>query len=259
MNHHQGTERQKITYTLDGTLLTPSARAGSVEPCYARNGITLYQGDCLEVFGLLDPAVRKRIVAVITDPPYGIAYTVTQSWNRPHRAYTNRPIAGDREPFDPTPWLGFPRVVLFGANHFANRLPASSEWIVWDKLLDGQKETQYGSADLIWTNGTGPVRRYVHEWVGFRRGAEHGSHQRRHPTQKPIGLMRWLIERYTRPGDLVIDPYAGSGTTLLAAQDCGREAIGIEIDPGYCASAIDRLGQQPLFGRDRDGWVPEQQ
>ncbi|NBT26136.1 MAG: hypothetical protein EBT09_06210, partial [Actinobacteria bacterium] len=52
---------------------------------------------------------------------------------------------------------------------------------------------------------------------------------------------------------------AGSGTTLLAAQDCGREAIGIEIDPGYCASAIDRLCQQPLFPRDRDGRVPEQQ
>ena len=142
------------------------------------------------------------------------------------------------------------------ANHFANRLPASSEWIVWDKLLDGQKETQYRSADLIWTNGTGPVRRYVHEWVGFRRGPEQHSHQRRHPTQKPVGLMRWLILRYTQPGDLVIDPYAGSGTTLVAAQDCGREAIGIEIDPGYCASAIDRLRPQPLFRKDQDERVP---
>ena len=232
--------------------VTPPGSVAVEEPCYARNGITLYQGDCLEVFARLDPAVRQRIVAVISDPPYGIAYTVTQSWNRPHRAFTNRPLAGDHKPFDPTPWLDFPRVVLFGANHFANRLPASSEWIVWDKLLDGQKETQYGSADLIWTNGTGPVRRYVHEWVGFRRGPEQQSHQRRHPTQKPVGLMRWLIQRYTQPGDLVIDPYAGSGTTLVAAQDCGREAIGIEIDPGYCASAIDRLRQQPLFGKDQD-------
>ena len=104
-----------VAVTPPGSVaVTPPGSVAVEEPCYARNGITLYQGDCLEVFARLDPAVRQRIVAVISDPPYGIAYTVTQSWNRPHRAFTNRPLAGDQEPFDPAPWLRFPRVVLFG-------------------------------------------------------------------------------------------------------------------------------------------------
>jgi DNA modification methylase len=69
---------------------------------------------------------------------------------------------------------------------------------------------------------------------------------REHPTQKPIALLKDLISLFTDPGDTILDPFAGSGTTLVAARDLGRKAIGIELDPRWCAVAKKRLSQNLL-------------
>jgi site-specific DNA-methyltransferase (adenine-specific) len=215
-------------------------------PYYEADGITIYHGDCRKVL----PVLGIMVDLLLTDPPYGIAErTDRKARKRTALAGCNDfpPIAGDDEPFDPTHLLHLPRLVLFGANHYAERLPASPSWIVWDKrdgLMSkrGDSFNDNGDAEMAWTNLGGPVRVFSHRWMGMLKASERNE-RRVHPTQKPVFLMARIIEERTRPGDLVCDPYMGSGSTLLAARQLGRRAIGIEIDEHYCNVAVRRLEQ----------------
>ena len=124
-------------------------------------------------------------------------------------------------------------------------------WIIWDKL-DGltTSKREVGFSDnadveMAWTNLGGPARLLRHRWTGLLQASEIGQ-PRVHPTQKPVALMAQIIEWRTLPGDLVLDPYMGSGPVLRAAKDLGRRAIGIEIDERYCEIAARRLAQDVL-------------
>ncbi len=216
------------------------------EPYYADRWVRLYLGDCREIV----PSIEEEIDLVLTDPPYGIGWK-TDGRSRGGRYFP--PLFGDDKPFDPA-WLlaRFPRLVLFGANHYADALPASPSWVVWDKRM-GMASNYQADCELAWTNLGGPARMYRQVWNGGggRRkdnpSARRGDPVSLHPTQKPLGLMRWLIERHTEPGELILDPYAGSGTTLRAAKDLGRRAIGVEIAQRYCETAAGRCAQEVLF------------
>lgn len=179
---------------------------------------------------------------LVTDPPYGMDY-------QPRRGGTGSKlwgaerVTGDREPFDPSHLLFMKRAVLFGANWYADRLPPSGGWIVWDKTPRGAKEGFTAShAELAWTNTRSSVLKIPLQWGGEARNGE-GHH---HPTQKPVGLMRRVIEEISLPGEVVADPYAGSGSTLLAARESGRRAIGVELEERYCEVIARRLAQDVL-------------
>jgi site-specific DNA-methyltransferase (adenine-specific) len=108
-----------------------------------------------------------------------------------------------------------------------------------------------GECELIWTNLADAVHVFRNRWMGLVRDSEHGEHY--HPTQKPVALMRWLIERFTKTGERILDPYMGSGSTLVAAKSVDRRAIGIEIEERYCEIAAKRLAQSVMqFGRHCD-------
>ena len=202
----------------------------------------LHNKDCAEVI----PALSGK-EKVISDPPYGISYSPKQNSSKAWGAKNfvgDVVVTGDNKPFDPTPLLNFQVVVLCGANHFADKLPSSSEWIIWDKR-EGMTSNDFADCELIWTNGTGVARLFRHLWSGAIRASEKGI-ERVHPTQKPIALMRYLIERYTQPDDIVFDPYMGSGTTGVAALQLGRKFIGCEIDPKYFAVAESRIKSAAL-------------
>ena len=92
------------------------------------------------------------------------------------------------------------------------------------------------------------VRIFKHTWNGLIKESERGQ-KRVHPTQKPVALAAWCLENYGKPGDLVFDPFSGSGTTLCACEQLGRCGRAIEIDPGYCAVTLDRLVQMNLKPR----------
>jgi site-specific DNA-methyltransferase (adenine-specific) len=131
------------------------------------------------------------------------------------------------------------KAVIFGGNFFADLLPRSTHWIFWDKL---QTMPTFGDGELAWTNiDRKSVKKVVVEWNGLL-GKE--DEQRKHPTQKPVSLMSWCIDTYAEPTELIIDPFMGSGTTLRAAKDLGRKAIGIEIEEKYCEIAAKRLSQE---------------
>ena len=198
---------------------------------------TLYLGDCLEIMPTLG-----RVDAVITDPPYGMNYRHGYSYSNAKRVGTrhvNTAIIGDDKQFDPSPFLDFPTVILFGANHYANNLPVSKGWIFWDKRPN-MKPNDHSDGELIWTNKGGHLKRFTYMWSGVCREGESGE-KSLHPTQKPIALMAWLIKEYTKPGDTILDPFMGSGTTGVACANLDRKFIGIEIEEKYFDIACKRI------------------
>ncbi len=208
-------------------------------PYYEQDGITIYHADCADILPTIDPTT---VDLLLTDPPYGVQ-TVTDNSSRSRRSIGRQfpLILGDESPFHPGHLLGFSRCVLFGANNFAHHLPSSASWVVWNRL-SGSSNT--ADAELAWSNLGGTVRMFTHLWNGVLRDSEIGWHV--HPTQKPVALMTWILNKWTEPGDLILDPYMGSGPIAQACHELGRRYIGIEIEEKYCQIAVDRLAQQVL-------------
>ena len=205
---------------------------------YQQDGITIIHGDCQ--YKLL-----AGIDAIVTDPPYGVSEkTNRKEAGRAKLAECNDfpPVHGDDKPFDPTRWLTYSQVILWGANHYADRLPASPSWLAWDKR-EGIPSNDNADCELAWTNLGGPARLFHHMWYGMIKASEK-SDKRVHPTQKPIALMTWCIEMTK---GVILDPFMGGGSTLVAAKRLGREAVGIEIEERYCEVAALRLQQGSLF------------
>ena len=226
----------------------------SVEPYYSDEHCTIYHGDSRDILpSLRTPDGSWVFDCIVTDPPYGIGVqTNYRDRQRTALAVCNNyaPIHGDDEPFDPT-WLlfmGLP-MVLFGANHYADTLPPSPSWLVWDKL-DGLKSgrdlgfNDQADVELVWTNIGGPARITSQRWMGAMKSGREAGDRRVHPTQKPVELMTRIVGM---THGVVADPFMGSGTTLRAAKDLGRKAIGIEIEERYCEIAAKRCAQEVLF------------
>lgn len=211
---------------------------------------TLYQADCLAVRPLLE-----RVDAVITDPPYGQRERVKRAsagrgYNRDgHPKQRNRPakdhqeIAGDDKPFDPSPWLTYKRVVLWGANHYADKLPpGKTRWLIWDKRC-GKGNDDNADCELAWTNLKGVDRIHRQLWRGFcREGMDNAARGVLHPMQKPVELMRWCLEQAgVVAGMVVFDPYMGSAPVGIACAQLDAIYIGAEDVPHYFDLACERV------------------
>ena len=202
-----------------------------MKPYYEASGITIYHGDCREVL----PSVRADVL--VTDPPYGISYS--SGWQE-------RPIHGDGDisarEFVLSVWGEKPALV-FG--HWRSFPPTNTKMqLTWDK----GDWPGMGDLSLPW----GPSTEEIYVLGGGFHGNRGGSVVRVdrevgatiHPCEKPIDLMLNLITRC--PDGIVLDPFMGSGTTLVAAKQLGRRAIGIEIEERYCEIAAKRLAQEVL-------------
>jgi len=228
---------------------SPATLAGGSLKRFVRghNHVTLYLGDCLDVLPI-------EADAVITDPPYGVAWntkyegkegTLTFSHVNGSAPYAKNmvrkkhaPIIGDDKPFDPTPWLKYKIVAMFGANNFSDKLPQGS-WLVWDKR-DAMENAFMSQAEAAWLNSGKSIRLMKHCWQGFSRASENSEHY--HPTQKPVAVMAWVIREAKVPeGGTVLDPYMGSGTTGIAAIRLGMNFVGVEKDPEHFKTACARL------------------
>ena len=219
----------------------------TLKPYYERGGIQIFHGDCREILPCLGP-----VDLVLTDPPYGIGLNTDNSrfsgGTAGHVAKCGNgigtangcPIVGDEEPFDPAFLIGFGRhQVIWCWNHFPNRLPRGA-CLVWLKRYDEAFGTFLSDAETAWmSKGHG---------IYCRRDLSNNAiaNERVHPTQKPESLMRWCLEFFPE-ARLILDPFMGSGTTLRAAKDLGRKAIGIEIEEKYCEIAANRLRQEVLL------------
>lgn len=210
---------------------------------YQDDYVTLYHGDCRE---LCDVWVGGDVL--VTDPPYGMSY-VSNSGKSPTRV-----VAGD----DSTAlrddvlslWGGARPAVVFGTWRADRPVNRFRHLLVWDKGEApgmGDLSMPWGhSHEEIYVFGGGfttPGKRLGN--VLRFDGLSSGNVERLgHPTPKPVALMRHLLERC--PPGLVVDPFAGSGSTLRAAKDLGRLAVGVEIDEEYCEAVARRLSQECL-------------
>lgn len=204
----------------------------------------LWLGDCRDILPTLE-----KVDAVITDPPYGIGEAAGKNASRGKLAvskdygndtWDNNQI--DKSLIDLVIDAGH-GVVIFGGNYYA--MPAASCWLVWDKENGA---TDFADAELAWTNLPKAVRLIRYRWHGMLRA--NNELRGDHPTQKPIGVMRWCIDQAGNP-QTILDPFMGSGTTGVAAMQMGRSFIGIERESKYfdiaCRRIDDAQRQQPLF------------
>ena len=207
---------------------------------YEQDGITIYHGDCAEIIETIEADI------VLSDPPYGIDYNPKRSQASAASGYRKalKKVAADDKPFDPTPLLRFPKLILWGANNYAAKLPSSHGWFVWDKRDGGTLFPGFvaSDAEMAWTNVVGRTLMYSHRWCGHLRDSERKEFW--HPTQKPVALMSWCLGHVE--GETVFDPYMGAGATLVAAKLAGIKAVGIEIEERYCEIAANRLRQGVL-------------
>jgi DNA modification methylase len=219
-----------------------------IEPYHEEPAGVIYNCDCLDV---LPQIPEKSIDLVVTDPPYGIKmdkgfegfegfggfgkpiyrrrYDDDWDCSRPPKEVFNHIIRTCR------------LALIFGGNYFADLLPLGHHWIAWDKL---NTMPTFGDCELLWTNAK---RKSVSKITCEYNGLLGKEESRNHPTQKPIKLLRDLIDRYDKEGGLICDPFLGSGTTAVAAKQLGRKFIGIEIEEKYCEIAAKRLAQEELF------------
>lgn len=246
-----------------------------MKPYYEREGVAIFRADCREALPSIDPAA---VALVLTDPPYGLT---ANAWDdaispdelaallRPFKTvvltasqpFTARAVCADEDRFRHE-WIWLKN----RGSNFANTVRAPMK----------EHESVLVFSDGKWTynpqrqprSGSGEDR--VRHKVAFRtQSANYRAFEGRaaadlpkdrvpssvqffqtevglHPTQKPEALFAYLVQTYSNPGDLVLDPFMGSGTTLAAASALGRRAIGIERDPNYCAVAARRLQQAAL-------------
>jgi len=199
---------------------------------YADDAVTLYHGDCREI--LTGECIADLL---LTDPPYGLA----KKWRG--GTWAARDMYRDAERWDsatPSPaTINLCRAsasgaIIWGGNLF--QLPTSRCWLAWAKSNSVPTMADF---ELAWTTLDAPSR----QW----RGPTNADGLRQHPTQKPLALMAWCLGFFPS-ARTIIDPFCGSGTTLRAAKDLGRKAIGIELDERYCEIAAKRMAQETLFG-----------
>lgn len=207
-------------------------------------GIVIYHGDCREILPTL-----PKVDLVLTDPPYGIGMHNGQGRGGRSGFYARREnvrfYEGDwdhkrPEPETITALLSCgPISIIWGGQYFCDVLPINGKWLVWDKE---NTMPSYSDCELAWTNLCGVS---VKKFTVSGNGLMAKETDRFHPTQKPLDLMMWCLS-FAPKAETILDPFMGSGTTLRAAKDLGRKAIGIEIEERYCEIAARRLAQEVL-------------
>ncbi len=204
---------------------------------------TLYLGDCREILPTLG-----KVNAVVTDPPYGIGEAAGKNASRGNLAVAKDYgiDSWDEETIDEE-LLHLVRnsgywQVIFGGNYYD--LPPTSCWLIWDKV---NGDNDFADCEMAWTNMSKAIRRIRYMWNGMLRA--HGEPRGDHPTQKPVGVMKWCINHLPPPADTILDPFMGSGTTGVAATEMGRRFIGIEREPKYFDIACRRIDDAQRQGR----------
>ena len=251
-----------------------------MKPYYEHAGITIFHADCREVLAEF-PIGRcltcsvdlqdESILAIhltakheikpfndllCTDPPYGLGAARADFGGKgvirdmtglfSGRAAIPKRDYGDSDWDDaPADDLTLRRAIsltewqiIFGGNYF--ELGKARCWLIWDKL---RGDTDYADGELAWTNLDRAVRIIRYRWNGFLTEGD-ARDERVHPTQKPVAVMHWAVRQVIEGFETVLDPWAGSGTTLIAAKTLGKSAIGIEIEERYCEIAAKRLSQE---------------
>jgi len=216
-----------------------------IKPYYQDDYVTLYNGDCRDIMTEIDGTVDL----VVTDPPYGL-----KKANGSHKGGYDgfgRKIKRNPKQYDGS-WdnerpsgktlnmlidKAF-QSIIWGGNYFSDLLPRSTRWLVWDKQ---QTMPTFSDCELAWINLKGSATKRI---IYASNGMISGEKKRMHPTQKPLAVIKWCISQAPRDIKIILDPFAGSGTTGVAAKELNKKCIMIEKEEKYCEIAARRLSQE---------------
>ncbi len=190
--------------------------------------------DCMALMGRYSD---KHFDLAIVDPPYGIGFDGQNFSTSAHGGRRQKEFRGwDSDAPNKVYFEELFRVsknqIIWGANYFAEYLPASMGWIFWDK---GQRIAQ-SDGELAFTSFERALRVFQLNRVHITKYGD-----TKHPTQKPVALYKWLLTNYAKPGDLILDTHVGSASSLLACEEKGLSYVGCELDPEYFAAASKRI------------------
>ena len=202
--------------------------------------INLIHGDCMDLMrGTPDGYYDLAVI----DPPYGLGNRLSDGGGK----LKNTPMAAlyREKDWDILPdadyWKEVSRVsknqIVFGANYFLEYLPSSRGFVCWDKKQD---MPTLSACELIWTSFDCPAKIYRQSSQDLNRF---------HPTQKPQAMYKWLLSKFAKPGDRILDTHGGSGSSMIACYDLGFDMDWIELDPDYFKSAKERFERHKAQGQ----------
>ena len=201
-----------------------------------------YNMDCMQ--GMKEFPDKYFDLAIV-DPPYGIGENGDKNHTRSklskaknYKAFSGNDIEPpDKEYFDEL-FRVSKNQIIWGANHFIHLIPYDSScWIVWDKDNTGD----FADCELAWTSFNTAVRKFKYRWNGMLQENMKNKETRIYPTQKPIALYEWLLSRYAKDGDIILDTHVGSASSLIACHNTNHIFVGFELDEYYY-----NLGKQRL-------------
>jgi site-specific DNA-methyltransferase (adenine-specific) len=183
----------------------------------------------------------------IVDPPYGIGENGSTNKTRSKLAKSKNYksfAGGDISAPNKEYFIELKRVsknlIIWGANHFIENISNgnSSCWLIWDKQ---NGETDFADSEMAYTTFKTAVRNFKFQWQGMLQGNMKNKETRIHPTQKPIALYKWILDKYAKPGDKILDTHLGSGSIAIACHDYGFDLTACELDKEYFDKAMQRI------------------
>jgi site-specific DNA-methyltransferase (adenine-specific) len=200
----------------------------------------------------------KYFDLAIVDPPYGINiqkmnytqstkggiakrndYSNITDWdsNVPNKEYFNELFRISKNQ------------IIFGGNYF--ELPLTKSWIVWDKKTEEKYSNDFADCEMAWSSFDKPAKVVRYLWSGMLQPNMKDKQKRIHPTEKPYQLYKWILDKYAKQGDKILDTHLGSGSIAIACHDYGFDLVACELDKEYYDKAMERINnhvaQQKLF------------
>ena len=204
----------------------------------------LYNADCMEAMkefpdNFFDLAIVDPVYGDVTKGGYMTNLDSTKKLAEPihyHLGLWNQEKTG-KEYFNEL-FRVSKNQIIWGGNYFTVEIGKNTQcWIVWDKQNTGR----FADVEIAWTSFNKGSRIFRFQWNGMIQGDMKNKEKRIHPTQKPVALYKWLLDKYANKGDRILDTHAGSASSLVACHACGYEAWGFEIDRTYYEQAKNRL------------------
>lgn len=188
----------------------------------------------------------KYFDLAIVDPPYGIGENGNKNHTRSglakandYKAFSGMDLKPPSEKYFDELFRVSKNQIIWGANHFISKMPFDSScWIVWDK---DNGDNDFADCELAWTSFSTAVRRIKCRWSGMLQQNMKLKEKRIHPTQKPVALYEWLLSRYAKPNDIILDTHVGSASSLIACYNTNHKFVGFELDEYYYKVSKQRL------------------
>ena len=201
-----------------------------------------YNMDCMQ--GMKEFPDKYFDLAIV-DPPYGIGENGDKNHTRcklakakNYKAFSGNDIEPPSKEYFDELFRVSKNQIIWGANHFISKIPYDSScWIVWDKDNTGD----FADCELAWTSFDSAVRKFKYRWNGMLQENMKNKEIRIHPTQKPVALYEWILSRYAKDGDIILDTHAGSASSLIACYNTNHKFVGFELDEYYYKVSKQRL------------------